>query len=127
MIDELQKKINNNNFKIINDLVEIMLDKKIITIDELKLYQENNFKIDGNVLSDDKKVEYCIKVIENYPFDYDFLDFKEIQIYKRLMIELKSNISLEIKIKNLIIIYSITKKEMLFPFYAYDMILKDIL
>lgn len=127
MIDELQKKINNNNFKIINDLVEIILDKKIITIDELKLYQENNFKISGNVLSDEKKVEHCIKAIENYPFDYDFLDFKEIQIYKKLMLELKSNVSLEIKIKDLIIIYSLTQKEMLFPFYAYDMILKNIL
>lgn len=127
MIDKLQKKINNNNFNIINDLVEIIADKKITTIEELRICQEKNFIINGKEMPDKNKVEQCINIMENYPFDYDFLNFKEIQVYKKLMLELKKNISLEIKIKDLIILYSMTKREMLFPLYAYNMVLKDIL
>ena len=38
MGDELIKKMNNNNYRIINELIEIITDENINNIDELKIY-----------------------------------------------------------------------------------------
>jgi len=57
--------------------------------------------------------------------DYELLSFDEIQEYKRLKLELKSPISNNQKIKDLIILFSMTDRDMMFLTEAYDLIVSN--
>ena len=54
--------------------------------------------------------------------DYDLLTYEEIQEYKRLKLEAKSSISNDQKIKDLIILFSMTDRDMMFLTETYHLI-----
>ena len=114
IIDDLKNNISNENEKLVFELANIIIDNKIATIEELKKLEDSFFTYNGKVLSDDERINYCLEIIKYNSDDYDLLTFDEIQEYKRLKNELQTAISNEQKIKNLILLFNMTKREMMF-------------
>ena len=65
MGENLLKKINNNNYKIVNELIEIITEENISSIEDLYDYQNDYFKINGRNLSHNEQIEYCTKKINS--------------------------------------------------------------
>lgn len=124
IIDDLKNNISNENEKLVFELANIIIDNKIATIEELKKLEDSFFTYNGKVLSDDERINYCLEIIKYNSDDYDLLTFDEIQEYKRLKNELQTAISNEQKIKNLILLFNMTKREMMFLTETYNWIVK---
>ncbi len=124
MKEELLKKINNNNYKIINELIELIVDENISNVSELKEYQNELFRTNGNLLSHNDEINYCINNIKTNGFASEKTDFIDLQ----KIIKLKENLALqseEEKNMNVIILYSLLEKEMMLPYDAYIFIIND--
>lgn len=125
IIDELKNKISNKNKKIVLELSNIIIDNKITTLEELKQKEDEIFTYNGKVLNEDERIDFCLEMIKYSSADYELLSFNEIQEYKRLKLELKSPISNNQKIKDLIILFSMTDRDMMFLTEAYDLIVSN--
>lgn len=125
IIDELKNKISNENKRIVLELSNIIIDNKITTLEELKQKEDEIFTYNGKVLTEDERINYCLEMIKYSSADYELLSFDEIQEYKRLKLELKSPISNNQKIKDLIILFSMTDRDMMFLTEAYDLIIEQ--
>lgn len=125
IIDDLKNNISNENEKLVFELANIIIDNKITTLEELKKLEDSFFTYNGKVLSDDERINYCLKIIKYNSDDYDLLTVDEIQEYKRLKNELQTAISNEQKIKNLILLFSMTDRDMMFLTEAYDLIVSN--
>lgn len=125
IIDELKNKISNENKRIVLELSNIIIDNKITTLEELKQKEDEIFTYNGKVLNEDERIDFCLEMIKYSSADYELLSFNEIQEYKRLKLELKSPISNNQKIKDLIILFSMTDKDMMFLTEAYDLIVSN--
>ncbi len=125
IIDELKNKISNKNKKIVLELSNIIIDNKITTLEELKQKEDEIFTYNGKVLTEEERINYCLEMIKYSSADYELLSFDEIQEYKRLKLELKSSISNNQKIKNLIILFSMTDRDMMFLTEAYNLIIEQ--
>lgn len=122
IIDELKNKISNENKRIVLELSNIIIDNKITTLEELKQKEDEIFTYNGKVLNEDERIDFCLEMIKYSSADYELLSFDEIQEYKRLKLELKSYISNDEKIKDLIILFSMTDRDMMFLTEAYSLI-----
>ena len=125
LIENLLKRMNSNNSNIIMSISTIITSKKLDTLDKLLEYEEKKFMIDGKRLSTEEKIEYCTEILNSFPYDYDELDYDEIQIYKeqrKILDNPKS--SNDGKIKAIIIIFSLTHRELYFPYEAYKFIIE---
>ncbi|MEE0683012.1 MAG: hypothetical protein UC703_01225 [Bacilli bacterium] len=125
IIDELKNKISNENKRIVLELSNIIIDNKITTLEELKQKETAIFTYNGKVLNEDERIDFCLEMIKYSSADYELLSFDEIQEYKRLKLELKSYISNDEKIKDLIILFSMTDRDMMFLTEAYDLIVSN--
>ncbi len=125
IIDELKNKISNENKRIVLELSNIIIDNKITTLEELKQKEDEIFTYNGKVLNEDERIDFCLEMIKYSSADYELLSFNEIQEYKRLKLELKSPISNNQKIKDLIILFSMTDRDMMFLTEAYDLIVSN--
>ncbi len=125
IIDELKNKISNENKRIVLELSNIIIDNKITTLEELKQKEDEIFTYNGKVLNEDERIDFCLEMIKYSSADYELLSFDEIQEYKRLKLELKSYISNDEKIKDLIILFSMTDRDMMFLTEAYDLIVSN--
>ena len=123
MKEEILNKINNNNYKIINELIDIIIEENIKYEDDLKKYQDSLFKIDGKTLKHDEKIDYCINTILNTPVSEGlfFLDMQEVINFKENI----NSLSKEEKIKRIIIIYSLMDLDMMLPYDAYKLIMNN--
>ena len=124
MTEELLKRINNDNYRIINELADIIINNKINNIDELKAYQDSLFTIKGNKLSHSEQINYCKKIIDSNPYIKEDIDFLDLQRIQKLKEELKNNSSKNVD-KRIIELMSLLEKSMLLPFDAYNMIMND--
>lgn len=127
ILDDLKDKISNKNKKIVLELSNVIMDNKITSLEQLKQKEDELFTINNKVLTDQERIDYCLDMIKYSSEDYELLSFEEIQEYKKLKVELKSTISNNQKIKALIILFSMTDKEMLFLTEAYNLILNNFL
>ena len=127
ILDDLKDKISNKNKKIVLELSNVIMDNKITSLEQLKQKEDELFTINHKVLTDQERIDYCLDMIKYSSEDYELLSFEEIQEYKKLKVELKSTISNNQKIKDLIILFSMTDKEMLFLTEAYNLILNNFL
>ena len=127
LVEELRNKMNNDNYKIIEELAQIIIDLKINNLEELKKQEDDLFVYNNKKLTDDERINLCMEMIKYTNGDYDLLSFEEIQKYKQLKLELESNISNEEKIKNLIILFNMTDRDMLFLTEAYKFIINGII
>lgn len=125
IIDELKNKISNENKKIVLELANFIIDNKITTLEDLKQKETAIFSSNGKVLNEDERIDFCLEMIKYSSADYELLSFDEIQEYKRLKLELKSYISNDEKIKDLIILFSMTDRDMMFLTEAYDLIVSN--
>lgn len=125
IIEDLKNNISNKNQKIAFELANIIMDNKITTLEELKGLEDSLFTYNGKVLSEDERINYCLEIIKYVSDDYDLLTFGEIQEYKRLKNELQIAIPNKQKIRNLILLFSMTKRDMLFLTEAYNWIVND--
>ena len=125
IIDDLKNNISTKNKKIVLELANFIIDNKITTLEELKQKETAIFSYNGKVLNEDERIDFCLEMIKYSSADYELLSFDEIQEYKRLKLELKSPISNNQKIKDLIILFSMTDKDMMFLTEAYDLIVSN--
>ena len=125
IIDDLKNNISTKNKKIVLELANFIIDNKITTLEELKQKETAIFSYNGKVLNEDERIDFCLEMIKYSSADYELLSFNEIQEYKRLKLELKSPISNNQKIKDLIILFSMTDKDMMFLTEAYDLIVSN--
>ena len=125
MVEELLKKMNNNNYRIINELIEIITDENINNINELRMYQNNFFKIDGKELNHDEQIEYCKQAIKSNTSikeNIDFIDIQKIGIIKEKINNNNSNKETTIL---LIKLMSLLEENMMLPYDAYNLIMNN--
>lgn len=125
IIDDLKNNISTKNKKIVLELANFIIDNKITTLEDLKQKETAIFTYNGKVLNEDERIDFCLEMIKYSSADYELLSFDEIQEYKRLKLELKSYISNDEKIKDLIILFSMTDRDMMFLTEAYDLIVSN--
>lgn len=123
--EEIIKKINNANSKISKQLIETINKNKISTIKELQRIEDKIFTINGKVLTDDERIDYCIKLYEKFPFDYEELTFEECIMERKYYNELNTNISNKQKIINLIKLFSLTGRDIYFLTETYNLIINN--
>ena len=123
MGEEILKKINNNNYKIVNELIDLITEENIKSEEELKEYQDNLFKIDGKLMNHEEEIDYCVKTILSTPASEGlfFLDMQEVINFK----ENVNSLSIEEKNKRVIIIYSLMNLDMMLPYDAYKLIMSN--
>ena len=123
MGEEILKKINNNNYKIVNELINLITEENIKSEEELKEYQDNLFKIDGILMNHEEEIDYCVKTILSIPASEGlfFLDMQEVINFK----ENVNSLSIEEKNKRVIIIYSLMNLDMMLPYDAYKLIMSN--
>lgn len=127
MIEKLIDKYNNDNYSVAFEIFNIIRDEKLNNIDELKEYEESIYSsIFGRNLSKQEKVEYCIHKIFNGLFTTEGLEFYEVQEVMRLKEDLRNSGDLDDCIELIVKIYSYMKRELMFPYEAYNLILNDI-
>ena len=108
-------------------MVETIIELKIHTLDDLKEQENKLFTINGHILNEQERIDYCMQIINSFSYDYDLLNFDEIQYYKQLKSKLNSDIPNEEKIKNLIILFNMTERNLLFLTESYDFIVNNVL
>jgi len=124
LIEELLKKMNSNNSNIIMSLSNIITSKKIKTLEELFEYETKKFMVDGKEIPKEEQVQYCIQILDSFPYDYEELDYDEIQVYKKNRKVIDDSISsINEKILSIIIIFNLTHRELYFPYEAYNFII----
>ena len=122
LIEDLKNNITNQNKKIVLELSNFIIDNKITSLEELKQKEDELFTYNNQVLTEQERIEYCLDMIKYSSDDYDILTYEEIQEYKRLKLEAKSSISNDQKIKDLIILFSMTDRDMMFLTETYHLI-----
>lgn len=122
IIENLKNNITNQNKKIVLELSNFIIDNKITSLEELKQKEDELFTYNNQVLTEQERIEYCLDMIKYSSDDYDLLTYEEIQEYKRLKLEAKSSISNDQKIKDLIILFSMTDRDMMFLTETYHLI-----
>lgn len=123
LVNNLLKYINSNNSKIIKQLVDLITDNKINTLEELKHHEENKFKTNNKFMNKEEKINYCLSIIKYSSYDYELLDYDEIQLYKNYKNGIVTNDDLNIKILNLIKIFNLTNRDNYFPYETYEFII----
>ena len=73
LVNELLKNINNDNNYLVMDLTDLINACKFNEEEELKKYEDSKFTIDGKVLSDEERVNYCISILDP-SYDYENLE-----------------------------------------------------
>lgn len=122
IIEDLKNNITNQNKKIVLELSNFIIDNKITSLEELKQKEDELFTYNNQVLKEQERIEYCLDMIKYSSDDYDLLTYEEIQEYKKLKLEAKSSISNDQKIKDLIILFSMTDRDMMFLTETYHLI-----
>lgn len=122
---EIIKNISNSNSKLSKQLIEIINRNKISTIEELQSYENKKFTINGRILTEEERIAYCLKLYEEFPFEYEDLTFEECSLERKYYNELNTNISNREKIINLIKLFSLTGRELYFLIEAYSLIINN--
>ena len=117
LIKELQKHVTNENIDYIDELAEIIIRDKINSIDDLKQYELGS-KTREEIIND------SIKLIDEYPYEYDGLLKSEIDTLKSTRALINSD-NEETKLINLIKYYMITNRDNPLPYITYLFIIDD--
>ena len=126
MKEEIYKKINTENKKIVEFLIDIIESEDINNLEELKNYQEKLFQKNGKYISDKEKINYCINLINNSSYMSEDLDFLEIRDLTNMKYKLRDSSCSDLEKKILIIkIFALVNYNMMLPYDAYKFILDD--
>ena len=124
LINEIKKHINENNSSIINELVELISIYNLKNLKDLKDLEESFFRTNNHNLNKKEKINYALTIMITAD-DYENLTFEEIQIYKTYKNNILKTNNLEEKIKNIIKLYNLSKRELIFPYEAYNLIIEN--
>ena len=124
LIQELQKHVNNENIYYIEELANIIIEEKINSIQELEEYEKQYNKVNDEYQTIEESINKWIKIIDQYPYEYDGLLYDQIQELKR-----ERNLidvgTLENKILHIIKYYYFTKRDNPFPYQTYQLIIQN--
>lgn len=127
LIEELIEHKTVDNEPIVEELIECIKAENVTRIEELEDLEDKMFAFDGKVLNIKQRISYCYIEVVNAYYDYDGLSLEEIKTLKGLKDSVNNDKSDEENILNLIKIYSMTNRELMFLTEAYEFILKGIL
>ena len=127
LIDNLNSHRTNKNKDLVNELIEVIKDNNINSIEQLVSLEDRKFTIAGKTLNIKERIKYCFLSIENSYYDYDGMLLDEIKELKKLKESILLNIDDKTKILNLIKIYNITNREIIFIKEVYEYIINGSL
>lgn len=118
LVDNLRKHINNTNAYIINDLVDILIEERINSIEELEKYEKDS----NSNQSTDEIVKLYLHDIDTYVGEYDNCNLDSMKKLKELRGSIDSS---DDGIKALILYCSLTNRDNPFPYITYQLIINN--
>ena len=122
LAEALRRFTNNENARIIDDLVSLIIDNEVDDMDELKELEDGNF-IKGLTLENKANEAYLSMIKDVYK--YDNMNSLQIDRLDDLKDFYNSSHNIEDKILYLIKMYDLLHYQLAFPFCAYSLILKS--
>ena len=113
---------NNENARIIDDLVSLIIDNEVDDMDELKELEDGNF-VKGLTLENKANEAYLSMIKDVYK--YDNMNSLQIDRLDDLKDFYNNTHNIEDKILYLIKMYDLLHYQLAFPFCAYSLILKS--
>ena len=124
MIEKLLNHKTKTNSNIIKSLMEIIKSSNVKSLEDLKKIENETFTLNGKILNIEERIDYILSITIS-SLDYEFLTFEEIQIYKKYKLNIINGKNNEEKLINIIKLYDLANRELLFPFEAYNLIIKN--
>ena len=121
LIEELRLHENKDNKGYIEELIDIINEDNINSLEELDKYEKGSITEDYSI---DEKIKKCIHLIDTYPFEYDGLLSKDIQELKNER-KLMDEGTLEDCILHIVKYYYLTNRDNPFPYQTYKFIIQD--
>ncbi len=122
LAEALRRFTNNENARIIDDLVSLIIDNEVDDMDELKELEDGNF-VKGLTLENKANEAYLSMIKDVYK--YDNMNSLQIDRLDDLKEFYNSSHNIEDKILYLIKMYDLLHYQLAFPFCAYSLILKS--
>ena len=122
LAEALRRFTNNENARIIDDLVSLIIDNEVDDMDELKELEDGNF-VKGLTLENKANEAYLSMIKDVYK--YDNTNCLQIDRLDNLKDFYNSSHNIEDKILYLIKMYDLLHYQLAFPFCAYSLILKS--
>ena len=122
LAEALRRFTNNENARIIDDLVSLIIDNEVDDMDELKELEDGNF-VKGLTLENKANEAYLSMIKDVYK--YDNTNSLQIDRLDNLKDFYNSSHNIEDKILYLIKMYDLLHYQLAFPFCAYSLILKS--
>ena len=122
LAEALRRFTNNENARIIDDLVSLIIDNEVDDMDELKELEDGNF-VKGLTLENKANEAYLSMIKDVYK--YDNTNSLQIDRLDDLKDFYNSSHNIEDKILYLIKMYDLLHYQLAFPFCAYSLILKS--
>ena len=122
LAEALRRFTNNENARIIDDLVSLIIDNEVDDMDELKELEDGNF-VKGLTLENKANEAYLSMIKDVYK--YDNMNSLQIDRLDDLKDFYNSSHNIEDMILYLIKMYDLLHYQLAFPFCAYSLILKS--
>jgi hypothetical protein len=122
LAEALRRFTNNENARIIDDLVSLIIDNEVDDMDELKELEDGNF-VKGLTLENKANEAYLSMIKDVYK--YDNMNSLQIDRLDDLKDFYNNTHNIEDKILYLIKMYDLLHYQLAFPFCAYSLILKS--
>ena len=122
LAEALRRFTNNENARIIDDLVSLIIDNEVDDMDELKDLEDGNF-LKGLTLENKANEAYLSMIKDVYK--YDNMNSLQIDRLDDLKDFYNNTHNIEDKILYLIKMYDLLHYQLAFPFCAYSLILKS--
>ena len=122
LAEALRRFTNNENARIIDDLVSLIIDNEVDDMDELKELEDGNF-VKGLTLENKANEAYLSMIKDVYK--YDNMNSLQIDRLDDLKDFYNSSHNIEDKILYLIKMYDLLHYQLAFPFCAYSLIIKS--
>ena len=122
LAEALRRFTNNENARIIDDLVSLIIDNEVDDMDKLKELEDGNF-VKGLTLENKANEAYLSMIKDVYK--YDNTNSLQIDRLDDLKDFYNSSHNIEDKILYLIKMYDLLHYQLAFPFCAYSLILKS--
>ena len=122
LAEVLRRFTNNENARIIDDLVSLIIDNEVDDMDELKELEDGNF-VKGLTLENKANEAYLSMIKDVYK--YDNMNSLQIDRLDDLKDFYNNTHNIEDKILYLIKMYDLLHYQLAFPFCAYSLIIKS--
>lgn len=123
LIQELQTHANNENIYYIEELADIIINEKIISIQELENYERQYNKVNEEYQSTENAIKKWIEIIDKYPYEYDGLLYDKIYELKQERKLIDDEI-LENRVLHIVKYYHLTERDNPFPYQTYKFIIQ---